>query len=153
MKPVTGREDGFTRVELAVVLATIAVLAGMLLVPASNNSQAKVWRVSCVNNLKQIGIAYRVWANDNGDRYPSDVAQTNGGWRDLLGLPNVGTYAWTNFALMASEMGNSPSILICPADERRPANSCSNLDNTHISYLTGVGADNARPQAILGGDR
>jgi hypothetical protein len=110
-------------------------------------------RVSCINNLKQIGLAYRLWANDNGDRFPADVSQTNGGWRELLGMPNPGAYAWTNYITMGNDLGQCSKLLICPADERKPADDFARLANTNVSYFIGPGANDTYPQAVLGGDR
>jgi hypothetical protein len=109
--------------------------------------------VSCVYNLKQLGTAYRIWANDNGDQLPASTPQTTGGWKELLYLTNAGPYVWTNYVLIRYELGESSKILVCPTDERRPANSFSNLANTNISYFVNVNGSDTYPQAILGGDR
>ncbi len=146
--------EAFTRIELMVVLAVIAVLVSSMILPVSNTGNgSKAKRIICVNNLRQIGIAYRIWASDNGDKFPSEVPQTNGGWSELLGSRNSGAYAWTNYLIMGNVLGHYSTVLMCPADERKPADNFTRLANTNISYFIGIGANDSHPQAILGGDR
>jgi type II secretory pathway pseudopilin PulG len=149
----------FTRVELVVVLVVITVISLLAMKLAGlrafrNGNRRWHQDMQCVNNLKQIGTAYRIWANDHDDQFPAFASQINCGWNEVLYRTNASTYVWTNYALMSNELGLSPTILICPADERQPANSFSNqLDNKNISYFVGVNANDQHPQQLLGGDR
>jgi prepilin-type N-terminal cleavage/methylation domain-containing protein len=182
MKQISNKKIGaFTLIELLVVIAIIAILASMLL-PALARAKQKAQRISCINNLKQVGTAYRIWENDNGDKYPQQQSQALGGCVETLGggttttAAIAGKCAWIAYALMANEMGQSPKILMCPADDWSFINTnfywgttqngwllptgawpspvnIGSFDSTNISYFVGVGACDTQPQSLLGGDR
>src|ERR1700685_1508326 len=108
MKQLRNRKIGaFTLIELLVVIAIIAILASMLL-PALARAKQKAQRISCVNNLKQVGTAYRIWSNDNGDRFPAQQTVALGGWHDYV-VASSGTTVpqntYFNYTLMQNEMG------------------------------------------------
>jgi prepilin-type N-terminal cleavage/methylation domain-containing protein len=64
-----GAKQAFTLIELLVVIAIIGILAALLL-PALSSAKQKAWTISCTSNAKQIGIAMRMFADDNEERYP-----------------------------------------------------------------------------------
>jgi len=168
-------KKAFTLIELLVVIAIIAILAAMLL-PALAKAKAKAQRINCVNNLKQVGLSFRLWAGDNSDRYPMGVSGVNGGpW--LASARGQGTAVWSAaanagytyqvFVSMSNELA-TPKILACPSDSRSATtnfgaafsgNSApagqepTSGGNLYVSYFVGIDADESNPQQFLSGDR
>jgi type II secretory pathway pseudopilin PulG len=140
-------KKGFTLVALLVIIAVIAILAAMLL-PALANAKGKAQRINCVNNLKQLGLAYRIWEGDNGDKYPMDVPMAKGGTKEFI----TGADTFRHFQVMSNEL-STPRILVCPADTRTAAANFVRLKNQNVSYFVGLDASDAYPQRFLSGDR
>jgi prepilin-type processing-associated H-X9-DG protein len=132
---------------LLVIIAVLAILAAMLL-PALASAKRKAKRINCVNNLKQDGLAFRLWAGDNGDKYPMAVSTNKGGTMEYAEDGN----AFRHFQVMSNEL-STPKILVCPADDRTAAANFVRLKNKNVSYFVGLDAAEARPQMLLTGDR
>jgi type II secretory pathway pseudopilin PulG len=149
------KSEAFTRIELMVVIIVVCGLSFMVvsLIFAYSAAGAHARQMSCINNLKQIGTAYRFWAFDHNDHYPASESVTKGGWSELLTNADQGFLCWTNYAIMAKELGQSPKVIACPSDDRRPADFFTNFANANVSYFVGVSADNRQPNSLLGGDR
>src|ERR1035437_4166973 len=150
MKPCLSkkRNAAMTLFEVGVVIAIVMILVVVFL-PRFARSPEHSSRINCVNNLKLIGLAYRIWGGDNNDKYPMQVSTTNGGTMELMA---DGKNAWRNYLVMSNEL-NTPKILFCPADSERvgATNFSSNLKDK-ISYFFGVDADQKDPQMLLSGD-
>src|ERR1700729_2621602 len=110
------RRRAFTLIELLVVLAVVAILAALLL--PGTHSVSKAPRISCVNNLKQVGLAFRMWSDDGGDKYPTAYSTNQGGTLEYVATGDV----FRHFQRLSNELATT-RILVCPADTRQPAQS------------------------------
>jgi prepilin-type N-terminal cleavage/methylation domain-containing protein len=176
MKKIVKQKKAFTLIELLVVIAIIAILAAMLL-PALAAAKRKAQRISCVNNLKESSLAFRIWEGDNGDKYPQAVPTAQGGAQETVQHGSTASTATTFgvancFLVMSNEL-STPKILNCPSDSRTlapnsPATNFTEMIATaatattpafanattvqYISYFVSGDAVEANPQMILMGD-
>ena len=130
------------------VIAALLIIAAVLL-PALAAAKKRSSRIPCVSNLKQIGVAYRVWSGDNDDKYPMQVSVTNGGVMESIATGNVAAC----FQVMSNTL-TSPKLLICPEDTKSilATNFGPGFNNSNVSYFVGLDADQTNSQMLLSGD-
>ena len=146
----TDRKRSFTLIELLVVIAIIAILAAMLL-PALAKARAKARRISCTSQMKQLGTATMMFADDNKGNFPlscnigieaaGPVADQGVCFDDLLG-------EYVGIQLDQAQKRESPlstkiasGVFSCPSDStsHQGANNRSYVMNLYISNPWKIG--------------
>ncbi len=146
----------FTLPELAVALCVVVGLV-FLFAPLLSTNKIKGHPIHCASRLRQVGVAFRMFSNDNDDRFP--YATTNS-----LAYQNSSN-AWVHFQVLSNELGYRTRTLVCPLDTNRFSNVAADFSANQsgfqhvtkqdlaLSYFVGLSADETKSNAILSGDR
>jgi prepilin-type N-terminal cleavage/methylation domain-containing protein/prepilin-type processing-associated H-X9-DG protein len=157
------RRRGFTLIELLVVIAIIAILAALLL-PALARAKLRAQGAQCMNNNKQMMLAWRMYVDDNADRVPSAYGNPGAwipdsaivSWSGNPRTDGLNAYNWdVNLMIKKSCLwpycGNSVGIWQCPADTKWPCVAASGplqgqtvprqRSISMLSWFNGVDAD------------
>jgi type II secretory pathway pseudopilin PulG len=142
-------QAGMTKVEVVVVIGVIAafVLLAVMMPNLNARVRAKVERVRCVDNLKHIGLAFRISASANGDHFPAELMLSNGVEIASIETLNI-------FESLKMEL-STPKILWCPAEKvKKGAETFTGFSAKNISYFASLTArSTSGPRTFLAGDR
>lgn len=143
---------GFILGYINIFFVTIGILPALLL-PALSQAKNRAQSINCVNNLKQIGLAFKIWELDHNDQFPFNVSTNAGGTMELVRLGAGGNdrNPALHFQVLSNEL-NTPLILVCAGDASKTAAlDFRNLTAANVSYElhTGPSVNNTNPQQAL----
>src|SRR5436190_2087525 len=141
------RAGAFSGWDLLIVLVTVALL--LFFSPVFLRRPCSNVRIHCINNVKQIGLGFRMWANDHSEKFPMTDSATNEGTLEFVGTGEV----FRHYLAISNEL-NTPKVLTCRSDtDRQRVATFAGLNDGNLSYFVGVDARETDPRTILCGDR
>ena len=139
---------GLSSIELLAVVGLLVVVVLVAISAVSNQSRKReADGLRCERNLRNIGLAFRIFATDHNDRFPAPFMERNGG--ELTSIDLLMVYR------SMSNLLSTPRVLHCPSDPkgRNDSTNFNTMTLQNISYFTSLSADEHLPQVMLGGDR
>jgi len=144
------KNQAFTLIELLVVIAIIAIIAilAAMLLPALSKAKQRGYEVNCLNNQKQLGLAFMFYVGDNRDIFPSSASGSEGAhledwiyWRAPSVDPVINYVNIKNCAIaQAAGTGNGTNLFKCPGQRFQSVNSYGfsySLNSTIASHFSG----------------
>jgi prepilin-type processing-associated H-X9-DG protein len=153
---------GLTLIEVLIVIAVVVIL-GVLGIGGLHMAKSNGMRVACLNNLKQLDVAFRLWSDDHTNLYPMNLSTNLGGTREFIDAGET----YLHLLPMSNEL-STPYFLHCPADSgsgRIHASMFSSsvypgvpeavpfTGNINLSYFIGVDVTPNQPEMVISGDR
>ena len=127
-------QQGFTLIELMIVIAIIAILAALLL-PALAKAKAKAHGIHCLGNVKQLSLGWTLYADDHEGKYVNNhgrdqTREQRNNWANNVldwedSPDNTNRLALTS-SLLSPYMGDTIGIFKCPSDKSRAKNGSNN---------------------------
>lgn len=144
---------GFACGYASVLITGIVLGLTLPLLTSLDRTKERALRINCVNNLKQVGLSFRVWEIDHDDRFPFNVPAKEGGTLELCasGTDGFDANAWRHFQVLSNEL-SIPKILVCPSDSaKQAASDFVNFGPGNVSYQvrSGTNIASTNPEELL----
>jgi prepilin-type processing-associated H-X9-DG protein len=152
----------FGRLELFFLIIALAALT-LVTLPRPANARTRSQRMTCLDNLHQVGQGFQLWVFEHQDFYPWTLPVTGGGTRPTTGTKPGNVYR--ELSMLSNSLA-TPKVLVCPIDDRKALRTADNWGNTQnggflhpsygnnaTSYTIGLHADLSAPDSLVSSDR